>query len=150
MFNREEIREALRWIVILVVVFAIGAVIVLGVATFRKHTADYRGSAAATEKVQGNGAYRIAAYDSFYNQCAAIQGKEATLTALRDELKTGPDPDRVTQIRASITAVTASRGQAIADYNASAAKTATAGQFRDSHLPYSINASEENTTCAVR
>jgi hypothetical protein len=148
MLNR--FRELGWWIVIGVAVIVIGIAVWLGIVFTNKHTADFRGSAAVTEQVRGNGNYRIAAYNSFFDQCGAIQGKEATLTALKAELATNPPADRVAQINTTITAVTASRAQAIAAYNADAAKTDTQGHFLASNLPFHIDPAQEATTCAIR
>jgi hypothetical protein len=148
--NRNDFRELGWWLVIGIAAIVIGIVVWLGIVFTNKHTADFRGSAAVTEQVRGNGNYRIAAYDSFFNQCSAIQGKEATIAALKTELATNPPADRVAQINATITAVTASRGQAIAAYNADAAKSDTQGHFLASNLPFHIDPAQEATTCATR
>lgn len=148
--TRSEFREAMVWIAIGLVVIVVAVGVYFAFAVLRKQSADFRGDVAATERVKADGAYRIAAYDEFFNRCAGIQGKEATLAALKAELKTNPPADRISQIQASITAITGSRAADIAQYNANAAKTATSGQFMSSNLPYQLDPNQEKTTCAVR
>lgn len=115
---------------------------------FSRVTADFRGGTAATEQIKASGAYRIAAYDAFFDKCAAIQGKEAQIAALRAESERAAG-SRAEIVAINISALTGSRGAAIARYNADAAKAGTEGQFRDSSLPYRINPDQETTTCAL-
>lgn len=148
--NRDDFRAGAGVLAIIVFSLVCAAAIWFGVTIFRKETADFRGSAAQTEQVRADGSYRIAAYDAFYNQCAGIQGKEATLAALKAELAEGPTPDRAAQVRATITAVASSRGADIAQYNADTAKAGTKAQFLSSTLPYVLDPNQEHTTCVVR
>lgn len=121
------------------------------VTIFRTETADFRGGAAQTEQVHADGSYRIAAYDAFFAQCAGIQAKEGALTALKAELAdAATTPERASQLRAIITAVTASRRADIATYNTDAAKWGTKAQFLSSTLPYDIDPNQEHTTCVIR
>lgn len=131
----------------LAVVLALVAMAVFGFGFFSQKSANFRGETSKRNQVEGNGSFRIAAYDSFYNQCAGIQSTEATIAALKAELLTKPSADRVQQINAFITANVANRNGAIAQYNADARKSYTAGQFRSSDLPFQLDATQETTTC---
>lgn len=135
------------------IVLTIAILVGLGLATMysmgwlRKETADFRGGVAATEQIHANSAYRIAAYDKFFDDCAAIQGKEAQLAALRTEQATATG-QRAEIVAATITGVTAARATQIAQYNADAAKSDTAANFLSSSLPFYIESTKEHTTCA--
>lgn len=131
---------------LLILVVAGGAV--LGIGLFRKATADFRGDVAATERIHANGAYRIAAYEQFFDRCASIQAKEATVRMLEDERQSARSDDRIQQIDMTLTAVKAARANDIARYNADAAKTDTAANFHASSLPFRIDLNQETTTCA--
>lgn len=149
--NRDDAR-AIGWLTILgigllVVGLVVAGMAVLGVGFFKKSTADFRGGVAATEQVQANGAYRIAAYDHFFDLCAQIQGKESQLAALRTE-QASATGQRAEIVAATITGVSAARGTQIAQYNADASKAGTLAQFQSSALPFTINPAQETTTCA--
>jgi len=141
-----------RTLFAITVVIGVGVLMIwLGAIGVRKLTADFRGSAAQTEQVHADGAYRIAAYDSFFNQCAAIKTKEASLAALRAELTASPapSPERAAQLNTFVTAVRISRAEAITRYNADAAKAGTKAQFLAATLPHQIDPNQENTTCTA-
>lgn len=115
---------------------------------FRWVTAEPRGKLEAREQIQ-SGPFRIAAYDLFFNRCAQIQADEATIIALKEELKTNPSQSRVEQINASITALRSGRAEKINQYNADARKDYTIGQFRASALPYQLFIESEVTECVI-
>ena len=118
------------------------------VGTLQKGTADFRGGVAATESVKANGAYRIAAYEKFYDQCAAVQGFETTIEALENELPTAT-PERQAIIQSTLTGLQSARGNAIFQYNADARKTDTQANFKSSTLPFQLDPNQEKTTCVV-
>lgn len=134
---------------VLVLAIVIGSMWIFGWGFFQRSTANFRGETEQIEKTRANGDYRIAAYDHFFNLCASVQSKEATIKALEKELerKPGPSESRVEQIYASITANEAIRAETINQYNVDAEKTATIGQFKASNLPYELNANTEETSC---
>ncbi|WP_052071037.1 hypothetical protein [Rhodococcoides fascians] len=148
MSKPNPLKTAALWVGAVVIVVALGAVLIFGTGLFKKATANFRGDVAATEKIVANGSYRIAAYDQFFDLCASIQGKEATLAALKAEQAAGLTGERAYTVPSNIVALTGSRIADIAQYNADAAKTATAGQFQSSALPYRLDPTQENTTCA--
>lgn len=100
-------------------------------------TADPNGKLDARKQLK-SGAYRIAAYDHFFDLCQAVQTDEASLDAQMDELKTATGED-VSRINANIAALKAARLGSIFEYNADASKSYTLGQFRSSHLPYRLS-----------
>lgn len=128
------------------VVIALGLLLMLGFGVFKKETADFRGSVDQAERVEANGAYRIAQYEHFYDLCASIQGKEATIANLTAELETASE-ERAEQIRATLSAVKSERERSIAQYNVDARKGETQAKFHASDLPYQLDAKEKETKC---
>ena len=110
-----------------------------GGLAFQYFTADVRGAVSANEQIKAKGEYRIEAYDRFFNACASVQSLEANITAQRAELEATTDERRRGQLQTNLTAITAGRAEAANQYNADAAKSYTAGQFRDSSLPFHIS-----------
>lgn len=104
-------------------------------------TAPIRGALDAREQIQADGSFRIAAYDSFFNQCASIQGLEGRLDVAFKQLDQSPESNRLS---ANVAGLQGLRFEAIAKYNGDAAKEYTEGQFRDSDLPYQLPAKEYN------
>lgn len=84
-----------------------------------------------------SGDTRIAAYNHFHNLCASIQGNEGQIDELEATLETISDDGR-DRILVSIAGVRGARHQAIAQYNADAAKDYTIGQFLDLDLPRTL------------
>lgn len=121
---------------------------VFGWGAFTRATADFRGETGQIERTRADADYRIANYDHFFDLCASVQSKEATIDSLEQELETDPREQRAEQIQATLTAVRASRAEAINQYNADAAKEATAAQFRASNLPPKLSIDEGETECA--
>ncbi len=133
----------------------IGLILLIGVIGYGLSwwAAPWQGKLEARQQIE-SGANRIAKYDTFFNQCASIQGIEATLDALDEELATA---DKGTfnydRIQANITGNKSARLNAIAQYNADANKEYTGGQFRDSNLPFQIpataHAKGDRTRCTA-
>lgn len=136
--------------IMLVVVLSIGGVFA-GWA-WKYYTADIRGRIEANETIK-SGPNRIAQYEHFFNLCAAIQGNEAQIDSLTENLAVAVDNDDRARIQASIAGVKAIRLTGIAQYNADASKSYTSGQFLASNLPYQIPATAYpqggRTTCAA-
>ena len=118
-------------------------------------TAPIFGSGEAYKEIQSSD-FRIQAYQTFFNQCASIQGLEGQIDELVVALGYYERGSREYNITVtSIAGVKGARHQAIAKYNQDALKNWTEGQFRDNNLPYQIsdtNYPEEGgkTICAVR
>ena len=134
--------------VVLIVVLIIGAMWVFGVGMFRRETADFRGGTRATEQVHANGQYRIAAYDRFFAECSQVQALGDQAANVQAELDATTDPVRRQDLATSVTALRNQRAEAIRTYNADASRAGTVGQFRDSQLPYRIDPTSKDVTCA--
>lgn len=132
---------------LVVILLVIGLVGVFGLGWFTDTTADRTGKTQQEQQINGNGSYRIAAYDHFYDLCAQVQTEEQSIRNLQNELKTTTDATRKTVIPASITALENNRASDINQYNADARKSYTLGQFKSSDLPFQLDITEENTTC---
>lgn len=132
---------------VIVVALIIGLVGIFGFGWLSNSTANFRGEVSKRNLVEANGAYRIAAYDHFFDLCQQVQAKEASITNVQDELKTTTDQQRALILNASITALRNSRADLITQYNTDSDKSYTVGQFKSSHLPYELNANQENTVC---
>jgi hypothetical protein len=134
-------------LIIVLVVFVIGT---FGFGWFQQKSANFRGETQKRNQVEGNGAYRIAAYDHFFDLCTSVQSFEATINALNDEYK---DPattaERKEQIRGALTANKAGRNTTIVQYNNDANRSYTTGQFKDSHLPYQLDSTVKETSCTA-
>ena len=118
---------------------------------FRWITADPIGRLGARETIL-SGEFRVAAYQHFFNACAAVQGLEAGLDAQRELLGQTDGKDRQ-RVLANIAGITAEWGRAVAKYNADARKDYTEGQFRDLDLPYQLQTIYKEggrTSCGVR
>lgn len=138
------------WALFIAVLLVAASMWLFGWGVFARGTADFRGETDQIEQISGDADYRIAAYESFFDQCAAVQTKEAELAAARAELETeGLSDYRRQQLNANITAITAARADLINQYNADAAKADTAANFRSSDLPYTLDIESETTTCAA-
>jgi hypothetical protein len=141
--RRTIVQETWFWVAMAgVLLIAILAVIFV----IRWTSADARGQLQAREQIL-SGKARIAAYNHFFDLCAAVQSDEASIVSLNQELTTGPSESRREQIQASLTALRAARVEKINSYNADARKDYTIGQFRDLQLPYTINKAERETSC---
>lgn len=124
---------------------------VTGVYVFggvQRSTADYRGETDSIEKTRADGDYRIASYETFFDQCAAIQSKQATIAQMEDELETTDDPQRKAWLQNTLTGIRAGLNSDITRYNADAHKEDTQGHFRDSSLPYTIDINDKETQCS--
>ena len=119
-------------------------------------TAGIYGRGEAYKQIQ-SADFRIQGYQTFFNQCASIQGLEGQIdelnAALNKYYERGSREYNITVT--SILGVKGARHQAIAKYNQDAVKNWTEGQFRDVDLPYRItdtNYPDEGgkTVCAVK
>lgn len=132
----------------LVVLLILASMAIFGWGFLAQATADFRGETSKKEQVEASGQYRIAAYDSFFNLCASVQAQEDAIANQLAERETAA-PTRQAQIDANVTASRNVRASLIRQYNADAAKSYTAGQFRDSNLPYQLDTNTEETSCAA-
>jgi hypothetical protein len=130
----------------LVGVIALAAIVgaVLGIRWF---FAPANGAVEQREQTIGSGAYRISAYDRFYDDCQAALTTQQNLASAKVQLQAakneGADPGRLQQLDANVTALQMQLNGQVNGYNADAAKTDTRGHFRSSDLPYSLDATQE-------
>lgn len=111
-------------------------------------TADFRGDVAVNERVSADAAYRIAAYEWFYDQCAAVQTAQQQIAVQEAELDTVASGSyREGQIHTNLTGLNAVLVGLVAEYNAEARKADTAANFRASDLPYEIDLDMGEVTC---
>lgn len=132
------------------VVIGLSIMYVFGVGFFTDATADRQGETQKKQQVEGNGAYRIAAYDKFFDDCASIQSTEGQIKIQKQQLASTTDAGQRSIITTNVTALESIRVSAISQYNADARKSYTSGQFRSSDLPYRIDPSSDmETSCTA-
>lgn len=121
------------------------ALLVGGVFAIRWVMAPANGALEQREKTIGNGNYRIAQYDHFFNLCGSIQASE---DKIKNTEETEPNDGMSENQKAAILlALKNTRASLIREYNADASKADTAAHFKSSSLPYQIDVNGE-TTCA--
>lgn len=152
--SRGEVWRGGSWViglavVAIVVMLVVGLMWAFGFGLFSRATANERGGTQVREKTVADGNYRIAQYDHFFDLCASVQSDEDTIEQLGTELADDLTPERASQIKSTLTAVRSNRAESINQYNADARKAGTAGQFRDSALPYQLDKKAEATTCTI-
>lgn len=102
-------------------------------------TAPIEGKIGAREQIQ-SAPSRIANYNHFFDLCAGVRADEVSLDAQTAQLQDTTDSFQRTRVQTNITGLIGHRAGLIEEYNANARKDYTAGQFRDSDLPYQIPA----------
>lgn len=102
-------------------------------------TAEFRGNVGVVEDTRANSAFRIQAYERFFNLCAEVQSLESRIALLDNGV---PLSDKESKERRGLQGIRASR---IAQYNNDARKDYTVGQFRDSGLPYQLRMNGGNS-----
>lgn len=135
-------------VVVVGLVIAVGVMAIFGVGWLSRSTADFRGKTNETNQVN-SGNYRIAAYNHFYDLCAAVQTDETRIANAEADLKANKDPDRAPELQANLDAAKNTRAADINQYNADAHKADTLAHFRASDLPYQIDPTEEKTSCTA-
>lgn len=92
-----------------------------------------------------SGDYRMYNYEQYFNQCAAIQGYETAIDVQKESLQYYTDPADVARVKTNISAITAQRARAIAQYNVDVAKV-TKNKYFDKSLPLTLNV-KDKTVC---
>ena len=147
-------RDISRGVLILFGFLILLAVIAAGGLAWRYYTAEVRGVVGAEERIE-SAPFRMSAYDHFFDLCASVQAYEGRLDAQIAQLEELQESNNASErdIMRVTTNIAGLRGQRIAaihSYNADARKDYTIGQFRDSGLPYTLNADPyegEKTSC---
>lgn len=122
--------------------------LILTVSGIMWATADLRGATDANEQIKADGDFRIAAYDEFYSLCSAAQTHQQALENAEERVKGTNDADQLENNQTDVFALQNQLNSTVNEYNAKAASDYTVGQFRDSDLPYQINA-EEDIVCSA-
>src|SRR5690625_5149713 len=115
-----------------------------GGLVLRYMLAEPTGVVEAREDTQ-SGSNRIAQYDKFYDLCTSAKTAQDQIANLEEERDGGVSEAREDQITASMTALKGKRDESVNKYNSQAAKNYTAGQFRDSDLPYELDGKKDIT-----
>lgn len=125
----------------LAVIIGLGVIIGGGLG-LRAILAEPTGQVEAREQTQ-SGTNRIAQYERFFDLCTSARTAQDQINNLEQEQEGGVSEARETQITSSITALRGKRDESVNKYNSLAQRDYTAGQFRDSALPYEINGQEK-------
>lgn len=115
---------------------------------YSKTTANTRGETQQREANQGNGAFRQATYEQFFDLCQSVQSAEAKVDNLKTQAAQSTDEYEKQRLGLSITAVMNSRADAVTQYNKLAAEKHRQ-QFLDSNLPYRLDLNNMETTCGA-
>lgn len=133
---------------VIVVALVVGLVGIFGFGWLSNATANFRGQVSARNQINGNGTYRIAAYDHFFNLCQQVQSDEVAINNDKDALKSTTDPQQKIVLQTGILALQNQRADLITQYNVDSTKSYTLGQFKSSNLPYRLTL-EGNNTCTA-
>lgn len=136
----------LALIITIVLIVGVSLVGVFGFGWFTDATANRQGRTQQEQLVQGNGQYRIAAYEHFYDLCATVQTDWQTVQFGKEEMKGVTDQGRLEQLQANLAAQQIKLVTDVNQYNGDARKAATLAQFKASNLPSRLTATKE-TTC---
>lgn len=142
--TKNDIKDAGLGVGAIFGIVALALVLIAAVFAVTVWWAPWKGAGEQRKIVQGSGQYRIAAYERFYDDCAAIQGLEDQIATIKANT-TLPENQRTE----NLLALTNKRNTMIRQYNADSAKTDTVANFKASDLPYEIDPAEETTTCAA-
>lgn len=143
-------RKAALIVSLVLAPFVIAGFVIYGGGFTKLFSGDFRGDVGVNEEISADADYRIAAYEWFFDQCAAVQTKEAELAAAQAELEAeGLSDYRRQQLNTNITAITSARAELVNEYNAEAQKEDTAANFLASDLPHELDLNDEETTCAA-
>lgn len=136
-------REGLKISGAAVIAFFLVVALVIGIWVFRVATADVKGRGDTTIQTKGNANYRIAAYDHFYDLCAAAQTMQQNAAGTQALLDAATEPSEKDRLTVTLQAQKNRLNELVNQYNADASKAGTIGQFKASDLPFVLNASEE-------
>ena len=146
----DELGYRPRWGVIVGTV--VGVILLLAVIGFgiRWIVAEPEGRLEAREQTVGNGTFRLAAYDHFFSLCTSAQADGDRIANLTAQQEATTDPVWRERLAVTITTVRNQQAATIREYNNDARRDYTVGQFRDSDLPFEIQANEQGeVSCEV-
>lgn len=153
-YNREDYREfdrharssAPRIFGVSLTIFVLVILLIVLAGVFTWFWAPWKGKVEQRQQTEGSGAYRIASYDSFYDDCQAVVAAERKI-ALQQEQADTATGDQKAILEASLLGLRNTREDLIAEYNANSRKADTRANFKASDLPYQIDPTQETTTC---
>lgn len=137
-------RRAVWWSILGIVGVLALIAVTLGV---RWLIAPATGAVQQREQTVGNGSYRIAAYEEFYQECASALTVQQNLeNAIKADAAPNVDPVRKAQLDANVTALSNTLNDAVNTYNAHAREADTRAHFLSSDLPFQITFDAANPT----
>lgn len=143
---KEFFRTTAGVVVAIVIGFALVLALTVGVWGFQWITAPFKGATEARNQTVGNGSYRIAAYNTFYDQCAGAQAVQQNLANTKRRLKQARqdgDQAEVSRQETNLQAQQNDLNTLVAQYNADSHKTYTLAQFKASDLPFTLDSHQE-------
>lgn len=132
-------------VLVTVVGLAIGGVYLT--SFYSKTTANTRGTTQQREANAGSGAFRQATYEQFFDLCSSVQASEAKVKNIREQQALASDRYEKDRLGLSATAILNARAEAVTSYNKLATEKHRQ-QFLDSNLPYRLELTDMETTCA--
>lgn len=130
-----DLKYGLKLLVAALMLVVLGT---LGTYAWKYFMAPVAGKANAEWKIESADS-RIGNYEKYFDQCAAIQGYEASIAVQQEALLAMTDPADKSRTQTVIAGIKAQRSRAIAQYNADVRKAYTAGRFKDASLPQQID-----------
>lgn len=122
--------------------------VIVGMWALTVWWAPWKGAGDVRKQTEGNAAYRIAAYDHFYDLCAQARTLQQNADITRTLIRTATDPGEKVRQQTNLQAQRNQLNEVVNAYNADARKTTTAGQFKASDLPYTLITTQEITCTA--
>ena len=140
-------KTALQLLGVIILSVVLLLAVVFGIAWLRGASAPFFGSMDAEVQIESANS-RIARYEHFFDLCSSVEGYEAQLVVLQEQLENTDSEDRkeINRLTSTIAGLEGQRARAISQYNADAMKEYTDARFRASSLPYQLEL-EEETNC---
>ena len=117
--------------------------LVVGVWALTVVWAPWKGAGDVRKQTQGSAAFRIASYDHFYDLCGQARALQQNAAITRSLIRKANDPSEKARQETNLQSQRNQLNELVNTYNADARKTTTAGQFRSSDLPFTLDASQE-------
>jgi hypothetical protein len=128
------------------IVFIFVLLLIVGTWALTVAWAPWKGAGEARKQIQGDGTYRIAAYDKFFRDCADAKTLQDNIKVTKKVIakarKNGDDGVLQVQLP-NLQAQTNQLNALVNSYNADSQRTYTIAQFKSSNLPYTLNAHQE-------
>lgn len=121
-------------------------VLIVGIWAITVAWAPWKGAGEARKIIQGDGNYRIAAYNKFYDDCASAQTIQDNIGVTKQKIKQAKksgDTAELSRQQTNLQAQTNQLNDLVNHYNADSHKSWTLAQFKASDLPYTLNSNQE-------